>query len=201
MPGPYLPPISTLLLLAVVAAGGTAAASLMEPKERSGISAVKTASAKTDTAPTDVASLWAGPRAETRREILQAPLFSEDRKLPEPFKVVHRTPTRPPAPVAQHQAVDSANAPPGANPPPQKKEAKSNAASKSLILPKLRLLGVLIRGDEARALLAETMEGAEEVWIERGEKIADWKLMIVSPGSVRLEARKKILILELNPDE
>lgn len=202
MPGPYSPPISTLLLLTIVAAGGTAAASLMKPMDRSGIAPVKTANAKEDTAPTDLASLWAGPRAETRREILQAPLFAEDRTLPEPFKIAPPKPARPPAPepVAQHQVVGSAKAPPGANPPPREKDAKPKAASKPLVLPKLRLLGVLIGDDVARALLAETMAGAEEIWIERGGKIADWRLTTVSSSEVRLEAGKNVLKLELDSD-
>lgn len=202
MLGPYLPPISTLLLVAALAAGGTTAASFVETADRSGIAAIKTSNTEGGSNSTDVASLWAGPRAETRREILQAPLFAEDRSLPEPFKAAPPKPVQPPAPepAAQHQAVDSAKAPPGATPPPQKKDAKPKAASKPLVLPKLRLLGVLIRGDEARALLAETTDGAEEIWIYRGEKFADWKLTIVSPYAARLEAGGKIQILDLKPN-
>mgnify|MGYP000188287433 CR=1 FL=1 len=208
----WTPPLPTLVLASSVVILSLAAPFLMTAPETGGLA--PDAVLRETTAAGDIAAgIWPGPRAETRREILIAPLFAENRRLSDPFKVA------PPEPELSHepasdggQAVDAL----GMNPPDETqvaRPAQENVAEpveeliadappepvRPLVLPPLRLLGTFIQESKgvARALLAESGEGAEEVWVDENDSYEDWVLTTVSPEAVRLEAGEESLTLEM----
>lgn len=212
----WTPPLPTLVLASSVVILSLAAPFLMTAPETGGL-APDAVLRETTSAGDIAAGIWPGPRAETRREILIAPLFAENRRLSDPFKVA------PPEPELSHepasddgQAVDAL----GMNPPdetPVAQPAQEMATEpvgeliadvppepvRPLVLPQLRLLGTFILEGKgiARALLAETGEGAEEVWVDENGSYEDWILTIVSPEAVRLEAGEESLTLEMWVEE
>ncbi|MEM9634954.1 MAG: hypothetical protein AAGA50_26730 [Pseudomonadota bacterium] len=209
----HFPPVSTFLL-----AGFLTAAVILTPlattaPQTSGLgpqAQVQTATATTPTA----SDYWSGPRAETKREILIAPLFVEDRKLPAPFD---NSPPEPEVIEAPVPEVSNDPDPLGMNPPEETpvetiadeevvapiEEQIEEQSAEPLVLPDLRLVGTFIVEDRgiARALLMEITEGAEEVWINENDFYEDWQLTIVSPEAVRLVAGEESLTLELWEDD
>ncbi|MGV2974299.1 hypothetical protein AB1P65_02530 [Roseibium alexandrii] len=155
---------------------------------------------------------WPGPRAEARREILSAPLFSADRALPPPFSEVgeKEQDAQGLAPVALVKPPPMVLKPPQTvQPPPEQAVEIAEPAepetveSDPLVLPDLKLMGTFIAEDMgiARALLAETGEGAEETWVDVNGAYADWVLEIVSPEAVLMRGGEQTLALELFDEE
>ncbi|MBG6166898.1 hypothetical protein IWQ54_006600 [Labrenzia sp. EL_195] len=204
-----LPPLPTLLLAGAVVVTGVSAAYLGGAPEISGLGRAAITTENASKNPSTQAS-WLGPRAETKREILIAPLFAEDRKLPAPFENLPQPSTEaPPEPKTQPDLKVANAAPPPPAPEPVADVAPEPAIAEPAIpavpldLPELRLVGTFIAEDRgiARALLIETDSGAEEIWVDEDSQYADWVLTIVSPEAVRLESGDESLTLEMWVEE
>ncbi|QDG79379.1 hypothetical protein [Labrenzia sp. PHM005] len=155
---------------------------------------------------------WLGPRAETKREILIAPLFTKDRSFPSPFSELEENepeapdvgsvmPVKPPPIVVKTPQIEEAK--PEQPVKAQPLEEQEVPTSDPLVLPDLKLVGTFIAEEMgiARALLVETDEGAEETWVDVKGAYADWILEIVSPEAVLMRGGKETLALELFDEE
>lgn len=200
-----LPPLPTLLLAGAVVVTGVSAAYLGGAPEISGHGYADITPENTPNTQT-IQFSWLGPRAETKREILIAPLFAEDRKLPAPFENLPQPSTVAPAEPKTQPELKVANvAPPPPAPEPVADVAHESAIVEPAIpavplnLPELRLVGTFIAEERgiARALLVQIDEASEEVWVEVDSQYADWVLTIVSPEAVQLEAGEESLTLEM----
>ena len=202
----WLPPLPTLLFAGALAVAGLSAPFLLRSTNVSGdqpIFSTQTSNVHVRTANV----IWPGPRPETKREILIAPLFAEDRKLPAPFEASTRlrTNTTPESETPQTIAKATAVAPPAPAPEPVIEEKQEPVVAQpakplvSLNLPELRLVGTFIARDRgiARALLVSPQSGSEEIWVDENGQYAGWVLTIVSPEAVRLEAGEESLTLEM----
>lgn len=208
-----LPPLPTLFLAGTVAIVGACALLFLGPPDASAIRPSASGSSQ-ETGATQMSHTWPGPRAATKREILIAPLFAEDRKLPAPFETAPPQRTNattqspkttvpdvvaaePPKPRAPDSSVAASLEPPAHEEPPV-----SAPPPIPLDLPSLRLVGTFIAEERgiARALLIEEGSESEEVWVDEYGNYADWVLTIVSPEAVRLEAGEETLILEMWDD-
>lgn len=200
-----LPPLPTLLLAGAVVVAGISMAYLGGAPDINGYGHAAITTENASNNPSTQAS-WLGPRAETKREILIAPLFAEDRKLPAPFEGVPQpdnlVPSEP-EPQPDLKVANAAPPPPAPEPvadvAPEPADVEPAIPAVPLDLPELRLVGTFIAADRgiARALLVETDGSDEEVWVDENEQYADWVLTIVSPEAVRLEAGNEALTLEL----
>ena len=205
----YLPPYPTILLASTLGVMSAFTPLLITAPETSGVGPQAKGQTMAKESLT-TSNSWSGPRAETKREILIAPLFVSDRKLPAPFDNSPPEPEEVEEPVSEVlNEIDLL----GMNPPEDtpvetvadeevvapEEEQIAEQPAEPLVLPELRLVGTFIVEDRgiARALLMETTEGAEEVWIDENEFYEDWQLTIVSPEAVRLVAGEESLTLEL----
>lgn len=214
-----LPPLPTLGLAAALAAATVSAPFLMAAPETSGLAPGGAPQGNIGAA-TVAADTWAGPRAEAKRDILIAPLFTEDRKLPDLFNDSQPEPTVVEEPVAMEPPPEELIGmnPPDETPPeplPEELPIEDVAGAEDLStepvaepaeplnLPELRLVGTFILESKgiARALLIEEKDGAEETWVDEDGTYEDWVLTIVSPEAVRLVGGEESLTLELWVEE
>ncbi|KZM47463.1 hypothetical protein [Labrenzia sp. OB1] len=219
LPSLPLPPLPTLGLAAALGAAAVCTPFLMAVSETSGLAPGGAPQDSTGTAMA-AADIWAGPRAEAKREILIAPLFTENRKLPDLFNDSQPEPAVVEEPVAFEPPPDELIGmnPPSETPPepaaeelPMEDLAEAEDLStepvaepaEPLDLPELRLVGTFILESKgiARALLIEEKEGAEETWVDEDGKYEDWVLTIVSSEAVRLVGGEESLTLELWVEE
>ncbi|WP_306143139.1 hypothetical protein [Roseibium sp. MMSF_3412] len=205
-----LPPLSTLFLTGTLGLAAIAAAFHLTSLDTGGIQAT-TSQASAAATPPSAPTVWPGPRPETRRDILIAPLFAQDRKLPQPFSPGVSPEIAGPAPLKKSRpnAVSAAPAPTASapvSPAPEPARTPVRPQKPPPVppnLPDLRLVGTFVANDQgiARALLIDLSGGPDEVWVDEGEKLADWVLTIVSPHAVRLEAGEESLTLEIWEEE
>lgn len=200
-----LPPLPTFLLAGAVFVTGISAIFLGGAPDISGRGHAAITTENTSNNPSTQAS-WLGPRAETKREVLIAPLFAEDRKLPAPFEGTpkpHNVVPSEPEPQPDLKVANIAPPPPAPEPVaevvPEPAIVEPAIPAVPLDLPELRLVGTFIVEDRgvARALLVETDGSAEETWVDEDGNYADWVLTIVSSEAVRLEAGEDTLTLEI----
>lgn len=213
-----LPPVPTLVLAGLLSGTAFAAPYLMTPPETAGLLPGTTPQTTAD-AVTQTPLSWTGPRAEAKREILIAPLFTENRKLPDPFAAPEPEPDFVEAPAEEPNLDLIGMNPPEETPAPAPEEppagelvagedlsgTEEEAAepARPLVLPELRLVGTFILESKgiARALLIEEKDGAEETWVDEDGTYEDWVLTIVSPEAVRLVGGEESLTLELWVEE
>lgn len=204
----FLPPVPTLLLGGALLVTAVAGVFLTRSPDTEGLGQ-NSVSTLDRTAEPGANVFWPGSDPETRRNILAAPLFAEDRRLPDPFG---STPS-------QTQQVAKLTAPDepveedllGMNPPSHMpierveerveeiEEEEPEVINKPLDLPDLRLVGTLVVEGKgiARALLVEANGTGEEIWVDENGTYADWVLKIVSPAAVLLEAKDERRTLEM----
>lgn len=171
------PPMSTYLVIAVVLA--MTALFWLVSRDEGNVDFVPHPISKVTQSGQGQLAIWAGPEPEIKRSLLLSPLFSETRRLPDPFApppplLIEEPPTEETSFEAEVSELPLPPAPPPeqSGPPPPPPE------------PDLNLFGVFLEGERRMALLQSNISGGHQEWVALGEMVGGWRLAAVAADHV-----------------